>query len=208
MLEIEIIYFYDEHLALILIHDEIFVKIVDTFQIIQRHLLLIITAALLDILHEVRNGRTEIYHQFRHLHHFHHRLEKLHISLVVALVHVAHLPVVGRKDINTFKDGAVLDDRLFTVLDFQQILESLLQIEHLHIECPSRDILVIVIDIGVFCNGLQVLFPSIMFRKHLGECCLSTTDISCYCYIHLLIRIIYNLIMNNGAGAALAAKVQ
>jgi deoxyadenosine/deoxycytidine kinase len=34
------------------------------------------------------------------------------------------------------------------------------------------------------------------------------TDISCYCYIHLLIRIIYNLIMNNGAGAALAAKVQ
>ena len=48
----------------------------------------------------------------------------------------------------------------------------------------------------------------IMFRKHLGECCLATTDISCYCYIHLLIRIIYNLIMNNGAGAALAAKVQ
>ena len=55
VLEIEIINFYDKHLALILVHDEIFVKIVDTFQIIQRHLLLIITTALLDILHEVRN---------------------------------------------------------------------------------------------------------------------------------------------------------
>jgi hypothetical protein len=31
VLEIEIINFYDKHLALILVHDEIFVKIVDTF---------------------------------------------------------------------------------------------------------------------------------------------------------------------------------
>ena len=55
VLEIEIINFYDKHLTLILIHDKIFVKIVDTLQIIQRHLLLIITTTLLDILHEVRN---------------------------------------------------------------------------------------------------------------------------------------------------------
>ena len=51
VLEIEIINFTTmSTLPLYFIHDEIFVKIVDTFQIIQRHLLLIITTALLDIL--------------------------------------------------------------------------------------------------------------------------------------------------------------
>ena len=55
VLEVEIVYFHNEHIAGIFVHDEIFVEIVDTFQIIQRHLLLIITTALLDILHEVRN---------------------------------------------------------------------------------------------------------------------------------------------------------
>ena len=185
MLEVEIVYFHDEHIAGIFVHDEIFVEIVDTFQIIDRHLLLIVATSLLDILDEMRNGRTEINHEFRHLHHFHHRLEEFHVGFIIALVHIAHSAVVGCKDIYTFEDGTVLDDRLRTVLDFEQILESLLEIEHFHIECPSGNVLVIIIDIGVICHGFQEFLPTIVFGEHLGQRGLTATDVSCYCYIHL-----------------------
>ena len=42
VLEVEIIYFYDEYIPFIFVHDEIFVKVVDTFQIINWHLLFIV----------------------------------------------------------------------------------------------------------------------------------------------------------------------
>ena len=55
------------------------------------------------------------------------------------------------KDIHSLKDGTVLNDSLLTMLNLKQILESLLQIEDLHIESPSGDVLVIVIDVGSVC---------------------------------------------------------
>ena len=112
-----------------------------------------------------------------------------------------HRPVVGGKDIHALEDGAVLDNGFLTVLNLQQVLESLLEVEHLHIESPSGDILVIVVDIWVFGNGFQILFPSVIFGKHFGERCLATTDISCYCYIHLFI--LNNLYFKNYAEASL-----
>ena len=187
MLEVEVIHLYYQHPTLILVHDEIIVEKIDSLKIIDRHLLLVITASFLNILHKMRNGRTEINHQFRHLNHFHHRLEEFHIGIEVALVHITHLSIIGCKDIHTLKDGTILNDSLLTMLNLKQILESLLQIEDLHIESPSGDVLVIVIDVGILCHWLQVLFPAVMLGEHLGKRGLSTTDISCYCYVHFFL---------------------
>ena len=49
------------------------------------------------------------------------------------------------------------------------------------------DVLVIVIDVGILCHWLQVLLPAVMLGEHFGKRGLSTTDISCYCYVHFFL---------------------
>ena len=163
MLEVEVIHLYYQHPTLILVHNEIIVEKIDSLKIIDRHLLLVVTASFLNILHKMWYRRTEINHQFGISTTSIIDSEEFHIGIEVALVHITHLSIIGLKDIHALKMVRSLNDSLLTMLNLKQILESLLlQIEDLHIESPSGDVLVIVIDVGILCHWLQVLFPAVM----------------------------------------------
>ena len=92
--------------------------------------------------------------------------------------------VVGGEDVHALKDAAVLDDGLVAGVDAQNVLEALLQEEHLQGKRPSLDVLVVVAQVGVVHHGLHEGFPTVMLGEHLGQGGFTATDISCYNDVH------------------------
>ena len=183
--EIDFIDLYGNHLPFVMLIDEVVVELIEVLQVVELHLLLILPAPFLDILHEMRDRRPQIDHQVGHLDSRHHRLEELHVAFEVAVVEVAHPMVVDREDIDALEDAAILDDRFLRMGDLEQVLEALLEEIHLQRERPPRDILVVVVEIGVMLHGLELWNPSIVSGEHSGEGSLTAPDISCDDDVHV-----------------------
>ena len=177
--EVKVVHFHGEHLAGVFLVDELVVEAVEVFQVVKLHLLLIAATALLDVLHQVGNGGAEVNHQVGHMDGRHHRLKQFHIAFVIALVEIAHRVVVGREDMHAFEDAAVLDHRLPGVGDVEDVLEALLEEIHLEGERPPRDVLVVVLQIGVVLHSLKLGNPSIVLGEEFRERGLPTTDVAC-----------------------------
>ena len=126
MLIVKIIRLNDENLALI-VADPLLVSFVKVAQILDADALLVVTAAFLNLGNKGRYRGFEINQQIRLPNHRHHKIEQMHIGLEVAVRKVAHSLVVGNEDMNTFKNGPVLDDDLVRLCNLQQILETLCQ---------------------------------------------------------------------------------
>ena len=96
------------------------------------------------------------------------------------------LPVIiGSKDVHTLIDASILNGGFREAVDFQHVPEALFQEEHLSIERPSFQILVIILQIGILHHGLVFGYPSIMVGQHPCQCGLAASYVSCYDYVHI-----------------------
>jgi hypothetical protein len=70
---------------------------------------------------------------------------------------------VGSKNMRIFIDGSVLYDHLVTILNFNDLLESVIQEIHLQVERPAGHILIKIVEIriilNIFKSGLPVVMP-------------------------------------------------
>ena len=89
--------------------------------------MLVITSPLLNLRHEMRNGRTKINQQIGKAHHRHHKRENLHIGIIIPLAQIPHLPVVLHENMYSLKNGSVLNHDIIGLGYLQQILEPLRQ---------------------------------------------------------------------------------
>ena len=167
--EIDFVDIHCEHFSLVLLVDEVLVEQVEVLQVIELHELLIVPAPPLDVLHEMRDRGPKVYHEVGHLDNSHHRLEELHVAVEVAVVESAHGMVVGGKDIHPLEDAAVLDDGDIRLCDVEEVAEALLEEENLKGERPSRDVFVVVVEIGVVVDGFKFRNPSIMLGEQIGK---------------------------------------
>ena len=187
VLEVERVGIDNEHTPAILVEDEVLVAVVQVGQVVDGDGLLVVAAAFLDVLHEVRHRGTEINHQVGMANDVEHRLEQLHIGFEITVVEVAHGMVIGREHIDTLEDGAVLNDGMVGLGDVEQVTEALLQEVHLQCERPTRDVGIVILEVGIVVHSLEAWLPAVVACEHVGERCLSAPYVSCYCYMHRLL---------------------
>ena len=184
VLEVGLVLFNDQHASFIPIKYKVLVTGVQVLQIVQLHGLLIVAATLLDVGDEMGHGSPQVNHQVRQTHDLHHLLEEFHIGIEVTLAKVAHRFVRGSEHIHALENRTVLDDCMVGLVDVKQILEPFLQEIHFHRERPSRNILVIVLQIRVIVHRLESGFPSVVLGQHPRECGFPASYISCYSDVH------------------------
>ena len=70
---------------------------------------------------------------------------------------------------NTLVDGTILNNSMVGLGDVDEIAESLLEEIHLHIERPTVNIAVVILEIRVTINRLKPWLPAIMFGQKTGK---------------------------------------
>ena len=103
--------------TLVFLEDELVVSAVEVLEIVERHLLLVVASAALDVLYQMRHRCAQINHQFGQSSQLEHLMEQVHVGLEVAVRKVAHRVVIGGEHIDALEDGAVLDDGTSGVAD-------------------------------------------------------------------------------------------
>ena len=97
---------------------------------------------------------------------------------------VRKVPEIDGKD---EADAAVLYGGLLHAGNLQQMAEPLLQEEHFHVERPSLDVLVIIVEVGVVNHRLILCHPSVVVGQHACECCLPASYVPGYGYMHVCV---------------------
>lgn len=164
--------------------DPFLIAIVEAREIIDADALFVVTSTLGNLGDEVRDGGTDINQKIRQLDETHHQVEEFGIVLEVTIGHESLVVKVGRKDAGILKDGAVLDNNVLGLGDFDNILEALAEEIDLQVEGPAVHVGIVVGKIGIVVNRLEVWRPAITFGEHFGECGLATTDVSGNCDMH------------------------
>ena len=85
----------------------------------------------------MRHRSSEINHQIGQLYLLHHNLVKLHVSLKVAVAHIALRVVVGCEDKDALMKGTVLDNNILRIVELENILEAFLKEKYLHRKRPT-----------------------------------------------------------------------
>ena len=109
VLVVEVVCFYDEDFAFV-VGDPLLVAVVEVAEVFDADAFLVLTAALLDLCHQGRDGGLEVDQEVWLADHGHHEVEQVHVGVEVSVGEVAHGLVVGNEDVYAFKDGPVLDD--------------------------------------------------------------------------------------------------
>ena len=100
------------------------------------------------------------------------------------------MQVVG-KDVGILVYGAILEDILLArAQHIERLLDAATQERNLQLEGPAVHILVEVTDIRII-TLLIVGFCPVTACKNLRQRSLAASDISCYCYIHILFFIYF-----------------
>ena len=110
VLEVESVGVDSEHSSVVVLKDEVVVSEVEPFEIVELHLLFVVSASELYLSHQLGHRLTQIDHQVRFAHERHHQMEELHIGLIVVVGEVALLIVVLDEHIDALEDRAVLND--------------------------------------------------------------------------------------------------
>ena len=93
---------------------------------------------------------------------------------------------VRRKDTGILKDGTVLNNGLLGMGNLYHLFETLVQEVNLKVERPTFHVGIEVLQIRVIVNGFEPGGPSVTMGQHLGQRGLATTNVSCYCDVHLI----------------------
>ena len=184
LLEVEGINLDDEDAAGVFFEDKLVVAAVEIFEVVDGHCLLVVASALLDVVHQVGHRGAEVDHQVGRTDHGGHRFKQFHIGAEVAVVKVAHVAIVGRKDVDAFEDAAILYNVFFRLVDGQNILEPLFEKEHFEVERPPRHVLIEIVEIGVLRHRLKLGRPAVMLGKKGGQRGFSAADVAGYGDVH------------------------
>ena len=111
--------------------------------------MLVVPSPLLDLGHQVLYAGAEVDHEVRLMDHFHHDVVRVHIRVVITLREVSLRVIVGNKNMDALKEGAVLDDYVLGLSDFHHVMETLLKEIHFQGKGPALYVLVVVFKIGI-----------------------------------------------------------
>ena len=173
----------DEQVALVVL-DPVLVLVVKSLEVVELDLLLIAAGTLLDLRHERRHGGTHIDEQVGHLDERGHEVEQVLIVVEVAIGHESLVVEVGRKDAGILVNSTILDDVLVGLVDLHNVLEALVEEIDLEVERPACHVGIEIRQIRIVLHALEARLPAIMFGQHVGQRCLTTADITCYCNMH------------------------
>ena len=138
----------------------------------------------LNLRHERRYARTKIDEHIGLGDKCSGEVKNLHVCSKVARRDKPHAVQVIGKDVSILVDGAVLKNILFTrTQHVESLLNTATQKRDLQLKSPSAHILIEVSDIGIIAL-LVVGLRAITSSENLGKRSLSTTYISCNCYVH------------------------
>ena len=133
------------------------------------------------VINEVRDGTSDVNEQVWELHQRHHEFEKVGVIIEITLRHEPHVMQIRGKDTCIFKDSTVLYDCILWPWDVYNITKSLVKEVYLEIERPSFHVVIVIFQVWIVVNWLEMSLPSVTFSEHFGECCLTCSDVTCYC---------------------------
>ena len=133
---------------------------------------------------EVGYARLYVYHEVRQFHERHHEVEEVRIVVKVSVAHVPLRMQVRGKDACILKYRAVLYYCVFTLGDFHNFLETLVQEIYLQIERPPLHVMIEIFKIRIVVYWFKTRNPIVSFCQHLGERRFSAPDIAGNCYVH------------------------
>ena len=186
----------DEEMALVIL-DPVLILVVQAGEIVNPDGLLILAAALLNLLYKIRDGGLQINEKVRHLHQGHHKVEEVGICLEIPRAHQTHIVEVRSEDSRILVDGPVLNDDIVGLGNLHHVLETLVQEINLEIERPSAHILIEVREIWIEIDRLVFRCPSVPGSEHPRESGLSAADVSGYCYMHDALRFTIHIFHKN-----------
>ena len=88
----------------------VLITLVQTAKVVYAHCLFVLSASLLYVINEVRDGTSEVNEQVWELHQRHHEFEKVGVIIEITLRHEPHVMQIRGKDTCIFKDSTVLYD--------------------------------------------------------------------------------------------------
>src|SRR5688572_16997590 len=90
---------------------------------------------------------------------------------------------IGRKDVSIFKDGAILNNCLCTSLNFQYLVQAIVQKVNLKIKAPTWHILIKIVEVRIMIHIFKLGYPFVMLGKHFSKGRFSSADITGNCHM-------------------------
>ena len=183
VLELDSVDIEDQKATLVVL-DPVLIPLVQTGQVVYPYALFLFAAALLYLGHDIRNRRSEIYHQIRRIDQGHHQVEEVGIVLEIAGGHQPHAVEIRSEDTRILVDGPVLDDDVLALGDIHHILEPFVEEINLEIKGPTLHIFVEISEIRIKVHGLEFRGPSVMGCEQPRQRGLAASNVSGYCNVH------------------------
>ena len=114
----------DDEVPLVVL-DPVLVSTIESGEIVERHGLLVVASALMDMVDEIGQGTADVDHQVGKACEGDHGVEKVAVVVEVAVGHHAHIVEVWREDTRVLEDGTVLDDGFLGLRNLNHFLETL-----------------------------------------------------------------------------------
>ena len=124
LLEVASVAVDDYEVALVVL-DPVLVSTIEAGEIVERHGLLIVASALMDVVDEVGQGTADVDHQVGEACEGNHGVEEVAVIVEVAVGHHTHVVEVGCEDTRILEDGAVLDNGFLGLRNLDHFLETL-----------------------------------------------------------------------------------
>ena len=183
--EIVIINIHDQHFAQVVSLHPGFIAFIKVFKVVEPDVVLIFSAALLNLFHNDGDGGTKVDEKVGGLDERTHQVKKGKIIFKVTGTHQTHAMKVWSKNVCIFINRPVLDDLIARLANSDDLTETAVQKIYLEVEGPPLHVLVKVVEVGIIVHIFVLGLPAIMFCEQAGEGGLPRPDIPGYGYMHI-----------------------
>src|SRR5258706_7543376 len=156
------IYIDDEQLTLFVPANPFFVMFIQVLQVFKAYPIFKIPASFLNLLYELWNIGFQINQQIVSVYKRNHRVEKIEVALVITVADVATGMEIGGKDVCVFVNRTVLDNGLFAIPDFPDLIKPAVEEVNLKMERPSRHVIIKILEVRILVNGLIQRRPPVV----------------------------------------------
>ena len=161
-----------------------FVLLVQAREVALVDIHLVIAGAPLDLRHQSRDARPQIYQHVGTGYEIGRQVEDLHVGGEVARGHKPHLVQIGGEDVGILVNGAILKDiGVACRQHIQRLLNTAAEKRYLKLERPTAHVVIEIADIRVI-GLLEIGFGPVMSGQNIGKGRLAAPDIACNSYIH------------------------
>ena len=183
LLEVACVAIDDDEVALVVV-DPFLITAVKASEVVERHGLLVVASALVNMIDKVGQRTADVDHQVGQASESDHGVKEVAVVIEVTVGHHAHVVEIGGEDARILEDGAILHDGGFRFGYLDYLFEALGEEVDLDIERPTRHVGVVVGEVGIVVNRFEARRPAVALGEHLGECGFAATDVACYCNVH------------------------